>query len=240
MAKNKQALMVGVVFLGLLVVLVSANIFCFADSHVGKYPVNPYCTKCHGRDGIVQHDCRNPNGAEIYCRTCGKISIFRLLGHKEPEITISHDIVFIGNHQWYGEGYHNVGWFIDSSGNKRYFDLSNESRDYASIDKMYQYLNQHFDEFETEPFLESEQLSESYAYLKQIDVNAEITEKCVMVDYGAVFFYGVRLSENGDPEFVFLEEYGDWERTNTDPNAGKVLEIIDETYGKPFRTPPGA
>lgn len=234
--KRYFILVTGIIILALLIGWLASEPFCCESAHIGKYPVNPYCTKCRGRDGVIQHECRNPNGKEIYCRTCGKIVVAR----EEPQITVSHDIVFIGNRQWYGEGYHNAGWFIDSSGNKRYFDLSNESHDYASIDKMYEYLNQHFDEFETEPFLESEQLIESYKYLGRIEKDANIEEKCVMVDYGAVFFYGVRLSENGNPEFVFLEEYGDWERTNTDPNADKVLEIIDETYGQPFRTPPGA
>lgn len=48
------------------------NIFCFDDTHRGIYPVNPYCTKCHGRDGFTQHECTNPNGEDKYCRLCGK------------------------------------------------------------------------------------------------------------------------------------------------------------------------
>lgn len=51
------------------------NAFCFNDNHKGIYPVNPCCTKCHGRDGIVQHECKNPNGKDKYCRVCGKIVI---------------------------------------------------------------------------------------------------------------------------------------------------------------------
>lgn len=51
------------------------NIFCFDDTHRGIYPVNPHCTKCHGRDGIIQHECTNPNGEDKYCRLCGKIVV---------------------------------------------------------------------------------------------------------------------------------------------------------------------
>ena len=49
------------------------NMFCYEVSHKGVYPVNPYCEKCRGRDGDIQHECTNPNGEEKYCRVCGKI-----------------------------------------------------------------------------------------------------------------------------------------------------------------------
>ena len=46
--------------------------YCKDNTHRGVFPVNPYCTKCHGRDGIVQHECTNPNGIDKYCSSCGK------------------------------------------------------------------------------------------------------------------------------------------------------------------------
>lgn len=49
------------------------NIYCTDEAHRDAYPVNPYCEKCKGRDGVVQHECTNPNGEDKYCRTCGKI-----------------------------------------------------------------------------------------------------------------------------------------------------------------------
>lgn len=49
------------------------NTFCYEVSHREVYPVNPYCEKCRGRDGDIQHECTNPNGKEKYCRVCGKI-----------------------------------------------------------------------------------------------------------------------------------------------------------------------
>lgn len=48
---------------------------CFDITHRGKYPVNPYCTKCHGQDGVKLHKCSNPNGEDKYCRVCGKFII---------------------------------------------------------------------------------------------------------------------------------------------------------------------
>ena len=49
------------------------NMFCYEVSHREVYSVNPYCEKCRGRDGDIQHECRNPNGKEKYSRVCGKI-----------------------------------------------------------------------------------------------------------------------------------------------------------------------
>jgi len=47
--------------------------YCKDNTHRGVFPVNPYCTKCHGRDGIVQHKCSNPDGIDKFCSSCGKI-----------------------------------------------------------------------------------------------------------------------------------------------------------------------
>ena len=47
--------------------------YCTDNTHREVYPVNPYCTKCKGRDGIVPHECTNPNGIDKFCPSCGKI-----------------------------------------------------------------------------------------------------------------------------------------------------------------------
>lgn len=62
-----------IILLILIIGIFLNNTFCFNTYHKDSFPVNPYCTKCHGRDGIVQHECKNPNGKDRYCRTCGKI-----------------------------------------------------------------------------------------------------------------------------------------------------------------------
>ena len=72
--KNKKIIIVIVVLLFILLLgIIINNTYCFNNGHKGVYPVNSFCTKCHGRDGIVQHECANPNGMDKYCRRCGKI-----------------------------------------------------------------------------------------------------------------------------------------------------------------------
>lgn len=62
-----------VVFIMIFILIIQVNnSYCKDESHRGVFPVNPYCTKCHNRDGIKKHECSNPNGEEKYCRTCGK------------------------------------------------------------------------------------------------------------------------------------------------------------------------
>lgn len=55
--------------------IINEEKICFDITHRRKYPANPYCTKCHGCDGIIQHECSNPNGKDKYCRVCGKFVI---------------------------------------------------------------------------------------------------------------------------------------------------------------------
>ena len=56
-----------------MAVVINKNKFCYEVGHREEYPVNPYCEKCGERDGVVQHECKNPNGENKYCRVCGKI-----------------------------------------------------------------------------------------------------------------------------------------------------------------------
>lgn len=63
------------ILISLILGIIVNNVFCFDDTHRKIYPVNPYCTKCHGRDGIVEHECTNPNGENKYCSSCGKIVV---------------------------------------------------------------------------------------------------------------------------------------------------------------------
>jgi len=63
------------IILGVLTFVIINNNFCFDKTHRGVYPVNPYCSKCRGRDGIVMHECTNPNGEDKYCSVCGKIEV---------------------------------------------------------------------------------------------------------------------------------------------------------------------
>ena len=139
---------------------------------------------------------------------------------------IENDIVFICNRQQYNDSYVNKGYFIDKNGYKGYFDLSNEGIDYANIDVLYSYLAEHCGEIETVPFMEEQEVLECYRHLCQVDLGAEIQEECVMADYGSYIFYGIRLSEEGDVEVIMLEEYGDWNRINSDKAAKEIMDIF--------------
>ena len=73
---NKKIIISIIIFIIVIMLtmfLINANTYCMDKTHRGIYPVNPYCTKCKGRDGIVQHECTNPNGIDKYCSSCGKI-----------------------------------------------------------------------------------------------------------------------------------------------------------------------
>ena len=75
----KKSIIGAVILLTIVAIVIAVvintynNKLCYEAGHRGVYPVNPYCEKCGGRDGIVQHECQNPNGEEKYCRVCGKI-----------------------------------------------------------------------------------------------------------------------------------------------------------------------
>ena len=91
---KKKCIIVGcVVVLFLLAGLTSVSLCC-DTSHIGQYPVNPYCTKCQGRDGIVQHECQKPNGRERYCRTCGKIVLRHLVEKEDSHVEYEDCMVY--------------------------------------------------------------------------------------------------------------------------------------------------
>ena len=70
--KNFILVIIAIIILLITFATIIDTSYCKDNTHRGVFPVNPYCTKCHGRDGIVQHECTNPNGIDKYCRSCGK------------------------------------------------------------------------------------------------------------------------------------------------------------------------
>jgi len=75
MKKSIMIIIILLIVLGLgITITINGNKeYCYDNSHRGVYPVNPYCEKCGVRNGIVMHECTNPNGEEKYCRVCGKL-----------------------------------------------------------------------------------------------------------------------------------------------------------------------
>ena len=160
----------------------------------------------------------------------GCITLFFIEKKEEKEIVvdgIEQKIVFIINKQQFNDHYFNQGFFIDNMGNRCYFDLSKEADDYAYKENLYEYLIEHMEEYEKEPYLEKEQLYEAYKHLLMIDDNAEVKEVCTgSADVGAFRYFGVRPDKDEEMEIILLEEYGDWERKNLDKNVNDIMEII--------------
>ena len=138
---------------------------------------------------------------------------------------IEHKIVFIFSDISYSEGYNHRGYFIDNCGDRYYYNLS-DYEDLYSVDLYYEYLNEHIEEYEKEPYLEKDQLYEAYKHLLMIDKNAEKEEENISVDYGYIHYYGIRQTDEKE-EIILLKESGDYEITVLDKNIDGVLEIID-------------
>ena len=140
---------------------------------------------------------------------------------------IEHRIVFIISKMTYSEGYNHRGYFIDNCGDRYYYNLSDYENLYSE-DLYYEYLNEHIEEYEKEPYLEKEQLYEAYKHLLMIDANAEIKEECTgSADVGAFRYFGARPGKDGEMEIILLNEDGDWRTTNLDKNVDDIMEIIE-------------
>ena len=150
----------------------------------------------------------------------------KIIEDKEEEIVvdeIDHRIVFIINKQQFSDNYENNGYFIDNLGNRCFF--STVPKEYVRIENLYEYLEEHIEEYEREPFLEQDQLYKVYKHLLMIDKNAETEEENISVDYGYIYYYGIRQIDEKE-EIIFLKESGDFEITVLDKNVDDVLEII--------------
>ncbi|MDE7251692.1 MAG: hypothetical protein K2O32_01940 [Acetatifactor sp.] len=144
----------------------------------------------------------------------------------------------------YTESAQLAGSFIDNSGDIYYFDVSEAFRDsnrrlvFYKNDTLYEYLCEHMEEYEKKPFLKKSQLYDCYASLNLIDKDAEMAGERAMADWGSLFLYGVRLSDNGEREFILLEEYGDWMGYNLDEHAQRTVEILGkDTWRDNFYCP---
>ena len=140
---------------------------------------------------------------------------------------IEHRIVFIISKMTYSEGYNHRGYFIDNCGDRYYYNLSDYENLYSE-DLYYEYLNEHIEEYEKEPYLEKEQLYEAYKHLLMIDANAEIKEECTGSTHAGSFcYFGIRPGKDGEMEIILLNEDGDWRTTNLDKNVDDIMEIIE-------------
>lgn len=151
-------------------------------------------------------------------------------GQKEP--IVDQKIVLICRYIDYSDSFIHRGYYLDWNGNKVYFDLTNESRDYADYNKLYEYLLTTFDSSERKPFFNEEELKKCYEYLYSVDLDAEIKKEPYANDFGLIVIYGVRLTEGEEPIFIQLGGWGDVILTNTDENAAKIIDILGDDVWK--------
>ena len=143
----------------------------------------------------------------------------------------------------YTESAQLAGSLIDNGGDIYYFDVTEAFGDstrrlFYQNDTLYEYLCEHMEEYEKKPFLKKSQLYDCYASLDLIDKDAEMFGKRGTADWGLLFLYGVRLSDNREREFILLEEYGDWMEYNLDEHAQRTMEILGkDTWRDNFYCP---
>lgn len=171
--------------------------------------------------------CGGIIGYDILCRVNTKKEMMQRMAEQK--------IVFICTMSQYSDYFELLGYFIDNKGDKYFFDVSDEFRKRPlgehNKDNVYEYLCDHMEEYEKTSFLQEDRLYDCYAYLNLIDKDAEMVGKYMLVDFGALRLYGIRLSESGEREFILLEETGDWRGYNSDEYAQRIVEIIgNETW----------
>ncbi|MDE7254335.1 MAG: hypothetical protein K2O32_15540 [Acetatifactor sp.] len=147
---------------------------------------------------------------------------------KKENRAIEQKIVFICCYVGYAEGYHNSGYCIDNQGYKVEYDLTPKHITYQGMDRMelYEYLLEHLETLERQPFLSEEELRTCYNNLYEIDPEAKMESKLFAFDRSSYILYGVQLSETGEPILVTLREDGSYLMRNTDENAREIINLI--------------
>ena len=130
----------------------------------------------------------------------------------------------------FSEGYMNNGYYITNTGTKVEFDVSEESQDYESEDKLYEYLIENSNSSNGEALMDDEDLYKCYEYLYDIDPDVEIEEirNPDNFDMGKYILYGVQLSEDGKATIVLINGVGDYNYVNKDNYAKKIADIFFE------------
>lgn len=143
----------------------------------------------------------------------------------DKAITIDQEIVFINQRLAWSDTYINMGYYIDKHGDFYTFDVSDMDNKYADPLELLNYLLNNSGNI-VDINIEEDQLKENYWYLLHIDANAQIDSESIGCDQGSDITYGIIYKENGDVQLLMLEEKGDFERTNTDPYATKIMEWL--------------
>lgn len=223
---QKKCIIVGcVVILLLLAGWMAFVSLCCDVSHVGQYPVNPYCTKCQGRDGIIQHECQKPNGRERYCRTCGKIVLRRLIEKEDSHVEYEENQILIINRKVnYAEGYEDEGLFIDAKGRVYFYCFSQWLYPYPlGTNKEFMQKLKEIQEY-SEPILTLEEsvISKAMNLCSDIDATETYEKELAAFDYGSRVLYVC----NGD-DMISCREEGDFDGALNSSAAQKFMKYFD-------------
>ncbi|MBR6537835.1 MAG: hypothetical protein IKT67_11625 [Lachnospiraceae bacterium] len=154
----------------------------------------------------------------------------KINGQENLNVDYSQTILFVLSDTSYANEYENKGYFVLGDGSKCFFDLSDEDRNYANIENLYQYLSSHLSEFERIEYLSPEETVQCMDYLYEIEERSEIKKDTNYVaDAGQSDLYGVRFVSDM-PEFVMLKGEGCqcWERS--DENVEKIIGLFGEEW----------
>ena len=136
-------------------------------------------------------------------------------------------ILFIYREIYFGEGFHNAGFFVDQEGYKYSFDLTDKGQDYLKNDGLYSYLCDNMNSFEREQYISKEDAQKCNSLLIKIPSDYEVSEEYTgSCDAGEYYIEGVVQKEGENPLFIMLREKGDSEKENKDSNAKQILEIL--------------
>jgi len=149
---------------------------------------------------------------------------------ENPNVDYANKILLVLSDTSYANGYENKGYFVLGDGSKCFFDLSEEEREYASIENLYHYLSNHLSEFERKEYLSPDKAEQCVKLLQEVEKNSEIKkEENVIFDAEQRDLYGVRYT-SATPEFVALKGTGcqSWERSDKD--AEKLIHLLGEEW----------
>lgn len=122
-----------------------------------------------------------------------------------------------------------AGYFVDEQGKKHIYELY-ERYPFKSIEEEYEYLLEHYDEFETVDFWDDATLRRCTKYLYHVNSNSEVrTDGMAIKDYPIRQLYGIRLVDGGE-EFVWLGSETGISKSLADPSSDKIFEKFGDAW----------
>ncbi len=144
------------------------------------------------------------------------------------QIIDNQRIVFIMSVSSYDEPYME-GYFIDTEGKKHCYRFM-DRRPFDLIDQEYEFLIEHYEEFETSEFFSEDELRESIECLCLVNSEANRIKKGdIIFDYPYHALYGIR-QKDGKEERVWLRSFTGIDESLDDPYANSLYEMFGDSW----------